>query len=361
MDTSRFDAIARFLTGRQTRRSTLLQALAGIVALALGRHPDLAEASTPRKKRKQRRKQRRKQCQGGRTRCFGSCTDTANDRRNCGFCGKDCDDDETCINGECVEEQGPGRCPVEVCQVGVRNQQGVCVYVNSPNNQIGPACTANNRFCCNGDCCRQGDICLSSGCCTPDANPCQGRCGTFTDACGQVRQCGVCPQVICQSVTCNAQTHVCDHADRPNTTPCTTANGQAGICCNAECVAGAQCCTISDCPDQIPCRPNQCQGGQCVRITDPDRTVCQDQGNGICCGGFCVPFGTCCATSDCPDQTCRLKLCSDNICQYQNLPNGGQGPNCIGQGETCCGQGESAPASCCSGGQTCSGVTCSGA
>ncbi len=364
MDEPRFDAITRFLTTTQPRRGTLRQALAGVVALALGAKADLAQARTRQnKKRKRRRKQRRNRCRGSLTRCFGSCVDTSSDRRHCGRCFKDCDDDETCLNGECVSAEGDRRCPVEVCQVGFRNNQGVCVYVNTPNNQTGPACMTSGRFCCNGDCCRQGDLCLTSGCCTPDPNPCQDRCGTFTDNCGQSHQCGACPPAICQTVTCNPQTHVCDHVDQPNLTSCTTANGQAGRCCAGACVAGAQCCGISDCPDQFPCRPNQCQDNQCVRIIEPDRTACAPGDNGlpgICCGGFCLGGAQCCATSDCPDETCREKLCSDNICQYRNLPNGQQGPNCTAQGQSCCGQDQIQPATCCSAGQTCSGVTCSG-
>ena len=339
------------------------QALAGVVALAVGAGPNLAEADRRRKKRGKRRKHRRNRCRSGLTRCFGSCVNTNSDRRFCGSCFKDCDDDEICVNSECVSDEGPGRCPVEVCQVGVRNQLGVCVYVNSPNNQIGPACTAHNRFCCNGSCCRQGDLCLSSGCCTPDPTPCQGRCGTFTDNCGQTQQCGDCPRAACQTITCNPQTHACDIFNQPNRAPCTTASNQAGICCNGACVAGGGCCAASDCPRIDPCRPGRCQANRCVTVIEPDRTACApgDNGNpGMCCGGSCLGDAQCCATSDCPDRTCQEKLCSDNICQYRNLDNGQQGPNCTGQGQFCCGQGQAAPATCCSAGQTCAGATCSG-
>ena len=269
-----------------------------------------------------------------------------------------CCAESACINDECVSNQGPDRCPVEVCQVGVRNEQGICVYVNSPNNQIGPACTTSGRFCCNGSCCRQGNICLASGCCTPDQNPCQGRCGAFTGACGQQHQCGDCPPVICQNVTCNPQTHVCDQANQPDLTHCTTATGQGGICCDGMCVAGGQCCALSDCPEQIPCR-NHCVGHQCISGIDPDRTPCQGQfGEGICCGGFCFSDPNnqvCCATSECPDRVCHVKLCSDNICQPSIIiPEGQQGPGCMGAGEFCC------FGNCCTSGQTCDNFACSG-
>jgi uncharacterized protein YjbI with pentapeptide repeats len=373
--------------------------------------------------------------------------------QNCLAIGTPCDgnarpaccEGAECRDGTCVPRSETERCPVEVCQVATRDPRGNCVYTNSPNNQPGPACTSTGRFCCNGNCCRQGDVCLASGCCTPepvsqtcqgrcdavtnncgqviecgdcalrscqiagcnrttceytnspngvpgarcpapffccnggccqpgdvctttgcctpDPPSCEGQCGDFTDSCGRQLHCGACADVTCQVATCDPRLHTCQYANSPNRTGCTTATGQAGICCSGTCVGGAQCCATSDCPQFDPCQPNLCQNNQCVLTREPDMTVCAVGGNpGRCCGGSCITFATCCATSDCPDRTCQAeKLCSDNICQYQNLPTGQQGPNCRGQGQFCCGGGVPEPASCCNAGQTCSGVTCSGA
>lgn len=43
------------------------------------------------------------------TECSGFCVDLANDKKNCGACGKTCLSDELCRNGTCVKENP--QCP----------------------------------------------------------------------------------------------------------------------------------------------------------------------------------------------------------------------------------------------------------
>jgi hypothetical protein len=96
----------------QTRRGTVRGAAAALAGLALLAGPDAGEA----KKRRRRRRRRRNRCPGGATRCGGRCVDTQSDRNNCGGCFKDCDEDEACIDGDCVEVRV---CPAgeEFCQI----------------------------------------------------------------------------------------------------------------------------------------------------------------------------------------------------------------------------------------------------
>jgi hypothetical protein len=153
MDERRFDAIARFLDVIQTRRGTLRDALAGVLALAVAAGPNLAEARDKKKKRKKRKKRRRRRrCPSGQTKCFGSCTNTNSDPRNCGFCGVDCDEDEVCSNGQCVDSG---------CSGGLTRCNGACVNTNTdPQNcgGCGNVCEGGET-CHNGHCVERCDVC----------------------------------------------------------------------------------------------------------------------------------------------------------------------------------------------------------
>jgi nitrous oxidase accessory protein NosD len=153
LDERRIDAIARFLDVIQTRRGTLRQALAGVLALAVAAGPDLAEARNKNKKRKKRKKRRRRRrCPGGQTRCFGSCTDTNTDPRNCGFCGVDCDEDEVCTSGQCVESG---------CDGGLTRCGNACVNTNNDPQNCGGC----------GNVCEQGELCRG-GLCVEECDVC---------------------------------------------------------------------------------------------------------------------------------------------------------------------------------------------
>ena len=96
------DAIERFLAAARTRRDAVRWVIVGGIATTLAAPPDATDAAN-RKKRRRRRRRNRRRCPGGKTRCGGTCVDTQTDLQNCGACFKDCDDDEVCRNGDCVE------------------------------------------------------------------------------------------------------------------------------------------------------------------------------------------------------------------------------------------------------------------
>ena len=95
------DAIERFLAVARTRRDAVRWGIAGGIATVLAAAADPADAANRKKRRRRRRNRRR--CPGGKARCFGACVDKQSDPKNCGFCGRDCDDDEICQDGDCVE------------------------------------------------------------------------------------------------------------------------------------------------------------------------------------------------------------------------------------------------------------------
>jgi len=56
-------------------------------------------------------------CDGFQDQCGDSCTNNNNDPLNCGECGKVCDGDELCVDGECrpFAVAPCGQCPCEAC------------------------------------------------------------------------------------------------------------------------------------------------------------------------------------------------------------------------------------------------------
>jgi hypothetical protein len=155
LDDRRIDAIARLLGTIQTRRGTMRDALAGVVLLALTASPDVAEAWRHKKKHKKRKKRRRRRCPGGQTRCFGACTNTSADPRNCGVCGRDCDNGAVCRGGDCVDAG---------CAAGLTRCNGVCVNLTTDAANCGRC----GRVCAAGEACRNGvcgcDVCAEGNC-----------------------------------------------------------------------------------------------------------------------------------------------------------------------------------------------------
>jgi hypothetical protein len=119
------DAIARFLNAIETRRGAVRGAVFGGIMAAFSAAADPAGAANRGKRRRRRRRRRnRRRCPNDQTRCSGTCVDTQTDPLNCGSCGHDCDDEEVCRNGNCVE---PGctvcddedRCPFQSVQAAL--------------------------------------------------------------------------------------------------------------------------------------------------------------------------------------------------------------------------------------------------
>jgi hypothetical protein len=261
MDRERFDGLARLLATSGSRRGAL-GALLGVALL--GQDPGALAKRRERKDRDRGKRKRRK-------------------RRG---------------------DRDLGDCPPEVCQDVFRDPISGCFYTDSPDNQPGPGCTAPGRFCCQGTCCRSGDVCLANGCCTPVSREttCAGKCSDVTDNCGQSVDCGACPAQTCHSVICNA-THACNYIVQPNGQPGTNCAGQ---CCNGACCpAGAVCandicvCNAASCPNGCcsngPGHPGTCHASA-DRSCGVNGVQCADcvANENACVNGVCVCNGTWC-------------------------------------------------------------------
>lgn len=275
MDGSRFDQLARALSGAGTRRG-LLRMVAALPLLAgLADVPDAAADSCARKCRKKSNKKARRRC---RKRCQKpqppACETNA-----------DCLPGEVCQNGQCLP--GPDECTTD----------GDCGACESCGNGV---CVST---------CGQGAICRGDQCCQPLTACPDGRdCGVMDDQCGGLLQCGpnscgdgffcfdnrcFCPQgyETCQGACCDVD-EVCAGGDGP----CCTPNCDGKACGENDDCGGA--CQEGRCPICHFCREGICgqelPGTFCGGASD--ETICLFDGE---CGAF-----TCDVSDDCPGD-CR--------------------------------------------------------
>lgn len=155
---------------------------------------------------------------------------------------------QTCgaVADDCGQEVDCGACAERTCQDGVCDETDPrCEYSPVGDGRQGPGCRGEGESCCNGsNCCASGQICTGDGCCTPNPNVCQGKCGVVIDNCQRQVDCGACAAVSCRTVAC--ADNICQvSGSQPDRTGCTTAGGQAGICCGDECLAGTCCASAN--------------------------------------------------------------------------------------------------------------------
>ena len=304
MDGARFDALARGLARRGSRRS-LVGALAGAAA-ALATRGGAGAACPP--DQVERRgvcvcKTTRRQpidgvcpCRRRETPCGDSCVDTDRDVANCGACGVACAANERCRFGVCEA--------TEQCRV-----DGDCGTSN--------ACVA---FAC------VGGACVETATVCDDINPCT------TSACDPAVGCVHTP-VVCSNPTpiCNSATGGCG--------PCLgTGDCPAGEeCVGGECrcvgldalaCQGRECGTVvNNCGDTVNCGPQclECQvcteAGVCIGLSGGFET-CGSQ-TGVCCGGTC--FAPCRTGTACEPMAADCGFSCASCCTgyVQDMENGG--------------------------------------
>jgi hypothetical protein len=245
-------------------------------------------------------------CEYGQT-CCGSppaCADLETDANNCGACGKQCTQDQSCLFGVCVCRKS--------CPPGWVQDPDTCVC-SCPQGQV--SCGLNDVCCPPGSGCCGGE-------CTPLDTP--ANCG----ACG--KQCGL-EGMICQSGQC-----VCA-SNTPDVCPSQCANlsddsENCGIC-GLQCLPGQYCqARVCTC---LPSKPLLCDS-QCV---DPrtDNSNCGKCANQCWDGQSCAVdttgqiigcenFATSCVSGACTCPAdwyqCGPDWCSPNsygTCCYQTL------------------------------------------
>jgi hypothetical protein len=251
--------------------------------------------------------------------------------------GGSCCGGGSCNGGTCV-------CPPD----RPRNCNGVCQAC------CGDADCASG-VCCGGVCCGTGAVCNTRAepdvCCMPEARErtCpEGSCGRVLNNCGQSVPCGECPVETCVAGACNARNR-CEQTPEANGRPGTNCPNPR-VCCNSGCcdpgaVCDARgavpvcCAPLTTCPaNACGVIGDGCGGGiNCGACTDPARPICtgntclpcqNDVECGAemrCCGGACVAGG-CCDAADCPDETCKIKSCTNNQCAYTNVADGTDDP-----------------------------------
>jgi hypothetical protein len=346
MDADRFDALARALTTRRSRRTTLGTLLGGALpgasletlaerhksevtaasrvcrpagtackhgrqcctkkCLSSGKCSCNADDPCPRPANPCKKAVcssgrciiRNNACQSeGKVCCDKACVDTQNDPNHCGTCGNTCLTREVCTQGGCLCESGK-----EVC--------GAACVSSCCNQGVEEDC-AGGQTCCSGHGCRDlqtdKDHCGECGAsCVPD---------TFTDCvlgeckCGNDPACTggkicdldkggcVCPngETTCEDncegdkVWCGDQCLVC-----PPPPPGIGLPGDPppGTCCGelSECSCGGGCCkSKDDCFQTFDSSTNEVVNEFCC--TEEGGTVCGDQ---------------CCKTSDCASGCVRL-------------------------------------------------------
>jgi len=209
VENERFDSLTRIVAQGAPRRTLLRGFLGAGLAAIVGFGPAWMEDVAAKKHGK-----RKKKCKNGTSKCAGRCVDLTSDFYNCGACGLQCANGQTCLNGQC---------PV-------------------------PACTdtMNDRANCGacGNLCPDGASCVSGSCkCSAQEMLCDGACADLLadpDHCGNCEtscpEGGVCSLGECE---CPENEDVCgdECVDlQSNAAHC----GECGHACPNEgtCIAG---------------------------------------------------------------------------------------------------------------------------
>ncbi len=199
-------------------------------------------------------------------------------------CKPECDSNEECINGACFPIEEPEKCLPE-CNENESCAGGICVPNES--NECKPACGAN-------------ESCVEGICVPNESNECKPACGA-NESCVE----GIC--VPNQTNTCNpacnadevCENNICVSACKP-------ACGANEVCQNKKCVSKCSSACASDetcdnsgkCQPVLPCtKKSDCQNGQyCHRdrckpiptVDCTDNTKCLN--DTYCSGGKCTSF-----------------------------------------------------------------------
>lgn len=368
MDNEQFDSLARKLATTHSRRSLLVGAVAGGIAL-LSRGdvtarrrghtiappppdpcPGQVVCGTDCCDSGQCNTEQGRCCSAGTTPCASGCCEPCA-RVTCGLdC---CETDAQCCDGECcppgheclsyyfpegstLEEEtccrGDLICDTETtkcCEIGEQccTRNGVSYCIPDSACCLPDECSPSDPQCLDADCpigiwtcidipkpdgipCEDGDLCTigdtcQGGICTPGATR---DCSTAVDEKG----CFV-------GTGCNPVSGDCILSYIGDTSPC---NNGSGICCTDTCIDGANCCSDTDCTSGLSCGSGQCG---CADGSTPDLTT--DPLNCGSCGNRCQLNATCvggvckCANSGTPGECASSP---EFQCEPAGYTSGGQ-------------------------------------
>lgn len=310
MDEARFDDMVRTLGEWRTRRGALRALAAAMAALAVRdageaaakrckSHADCPDCNrcNPRTKRCARGCPKGKQC------CGGECVDP----KECCTVSADCGPCERCEIGRCRPNPAKNG---QKCKGCLECANGAC---GVPNDDFCPddhKCVAGSGGCCrrclDGKCCPPGSACIDPGpfssnsCCDTRLNtPCgKNGDGTFDECCNnrtEVCRNGSCvPKGECPGGEDPCGERCCGFGEKCSDSGCCyTLDGHKAVC-NGKCIdTDVDPNNCGDCG--IKCGPcERCFDGRCKSVC----TFSQE-----CCGGTCVPFGSCCRGVACDPRT----------------------------------------------------------
>lgn len=239
-------------------------------------------------------------CSEGLIRCGQYCANLSSDPANCGYCGVQCSQATSCIDGSCIELDG--------CLDGLAHCSGGCFDLNNDHYHCG-SCDVQ---CSQVESCVAG-VCFEAGVGTNDGCPggtihCPGavcvdllsdpeNCGACSMACGQGQTCwgGVCTKVDnCAGGLTNCGGVCVDILSDPlNCSGCSTWCGEDQVCSGGMCVRANHKCKGDGqpCNGADECCSGYCSNGGSVCFTP----ACLEVGapclvNWDCCSGICNTF-----------------------------------------------------------------------
>ena len=311
--------------------------------------------------------------------CDGFCTDTDDDRANCGECDNACESSEMCDDGECEAAQctpeedddggtdpdvGDNGCPDnEECVVG--GSGNVCQCGTGPGCPADESCGSSGMCLCGDNpgcesdenCC--GDDCLDlsddeDNCgqcgneCGEDSTCTSGKCTCATaaetacaDGCFDLDEdednCGKCGNECADGATCNDGECDCPSNQIACDGECvsSTSNTNCGECDNA-CNAGAG----QTCQDPAGSQPRDCYCFNNALEYCPQEGVCvdldNDEQNCGTCGHACNGPANVCRNGDCECPDAGETPCGNECVNLTNDPDhcGECDLDCDGTGAT---------------------------
>jgi hypothetical protein len=162
-------------------------------------------------------------CATGLTSCNGSCIDTKTSFQNCGMCGTQCGNGQSCVAGSCICTSGLTACG-QAC-VNTTSDPANCGACNTvctggqvcSQRACSASCAAGEQQCSSGSCavvatdptncgfcgnvCSGGQACVNGACgCPGGQSTCSGVCtSTMTDA----QNCGTCGTACQMGQSCS--------------------------------------------------------------------------------------------------------------------------------------------------------------
>jgi hypothetical protein len=228
-------------------------------------------------------------CQTDPTWCKGRCgpmTDNCGRAIDCGTCSSGL----ACTRNTCGCTPQPNPCGAMQCG-RTRDSCMLSVYCGM------------NGLCPGGGICQPGGTC-----CTPNSNPCAGRCGVSVDnGCGQMIQC---PATCSGGEVCDSQGRCCAPTSCGNA--CGNVANGCGSWLNCTCSSGVcylgQCCVSG----------GGCSGNCLDDCGQPSSACCQDGGpptEGGSCGPLCPGDQGCCPGMVCNAASNCVTSCSSSYCR----------------------------------------------